>query len=374
MKKIVIVYNTSYYLYLFRKNLILELLRQGFEVHAVALEDKYTKSLLELGCGFTDVSVGSNSQSPLQDVLYCFKLYKKLKKLKPDLVLNYTAKPLIYGTLAAKASGIPVINNIGGLGIGFTQKKLVTRILIFLYRLSQRKADVVFFQNPDDMAMFKEKNMFKEGHAFLLPGSGVDLKNFAYKPLQKKDKIVFVLLARMLYSKGVILLLEAGDILLKKGFGNFEIRLVGEFGVKNIDCIPLVEKEKWSTYRHVKFIDKVDDVKPFLEEADCMVLPSYYREGTPRSVLEALAVGRPIITTHMPGCKETVEEGINGYLCEPKDVNSLSDAMEKILLASFEDLLRMGQHSRRMAEEKYDENIIFNLYTKHISALISSKS
>ena len=137
---------------------------------------------------------------------------------------------------------------------------------------------------------------------------------------------------------------------------------------------PLVEKEKWSTYRHVKFIDKVDDVKPFLEDADCMVLPSYYREGTPRSVLEALAVGRPIITTHMPGCKETVEEGINGYLCEPKDVNSLSDAMEKILLASFEDLLRMGQHSRRMAEEKYDENIIFNLYTKHISALINSKS
>jgi glycosyltransferase involved in cell wall biosynthesis len=373
VKKIAIIYNTSYYLYLFRRNLIAELLNEGFEVHCIALEDTYTQFLRDMGCSFTDVSVGSNSQSPLQDMLYCRKLYRTLKVIKPDLVLNYTAKPLVYGTLSAKAAGIPVINNIGGLGIGFTEKNIVTRILIFLYKISQRKADVVFFQNPDDMELFRKNNMFKEGHAFLLPGSGVDLQNFAFKPLVKKDKIIFVLIARMLYSKGVIHLLEAGDLLMKKGFSNFEIRLVGEFGVKNKDCIPLSEKEKWQKYPHVRFIDKVDDVKPFLQEADCMVLPSYYREGTPRSVLEALSVGRPVITSNMPGCRETVIEGFNGYICEPHDVEGLADAMGKILLASFEDLEIMGKNSRQMAEEKYDEKIIFNAYKKQIGIHIINK-
>lgn len=371
MKKIAIIYNTSYYLYLFRKNLVKELLKQGFEVHCIAMEDAYTPPLKALGCVFTDVSVGSNSQNPLQDLKYCNSLYKVLKKIKPDLVLNYTAKPLIYGTLAAKLAGIPTINNIGGLGIGFTHQNLVTKVLMFLYKISQRRSDVVFFQNPDDMEMFLKNKMVLPAHAHLLPGSGVDLTHFAFKPLIKKDKIVFVLLARMLYSKGVVLMLEASKELIEKGFSNFELRLVGEFGVRNKDCIPQSEREKWQAFSHVHFIDKVDEVRPFLEEADCMVLPSYYREGTPRSVLEALAVGRPIITSNMPGCKETVVPGYNGYICEPREVQSLAEAMEKILKASFDNLEIMGKNSRKLAEDKFDEKIIFDAYKKQITLLLS---
>lgn len=361
-----ILLNTSWYIYNFRKNLIKKILEEGYNVVAIAPEDEYSEKLISLGCDFEHINMDSKSKNPIKDIKLSYDIYKILKRRNIDILLNFTIKPNVYGSFASRFLGVKCINNVAGMGTLFSEGIVSRYIFRALFKYSQKKVDCVFFQNPDDLNEFLSNKIIQKQKAKLLPGSGVNLNEFSYTPNEQKEKLVFLLVARMIYPKGIVELVEAGSQLRKKGHNNFEIHLLGELGVNNPNAIDKVEFEKICSYDFVSYLGKTDNVRKVLENSSVIVLPSYYREGTPKSLLEALAVGRPIITTNMPGCKETVINGVNGYICKPKDVDSLREAIEKMLELSYEEQLEMGRESRMIAEKKFDERIVIDKYLKEI--------
>lgn len=371
-KKIAILLNTSWYIYNFRKNLIKALIEREYQIHAIAPIDDYSEKLKELGCEYHNIEMDSKSKNPVKDIQLLSRISKKLAEIKPDVLLNFTIKPNVYGSLAANRLKIPCVNNVAGMGTLFTDGFFSRTILKTLFKISQKKAHTVFFQNPDDFEELTKRNIVKKEIARLLPGSGVNLKQFYYTPLTEKKNVIFLLIARMIYPKGIEELVKAAEKLKNKGYNNFEVQLLGELGINNPFAIPKEKIDEFSKISYIKYLGKTDDVKAVIQQSDIVVLPSYYREGTPKSLLEALAVGRPIITTNMPGCKETVKNGYNGFLCKPKSVEDLADKMEQFINLNFEEKQAMGKKSRKLAEKKYDEKIVIESYLKAIKCALGS--
>ncbi|MFZ2169086.1 MAG: glycosyltransferase family 4 protein, partial [Methylococcaceae bacterium] len=279
----------------------------------------------------------------------------------------YTPKCNIYGSLAAGFLNIPIINNVSGLGTAFITENLVTKIVKWLYVISLRKSAKIFFQNKDDLALFIDKGLVKAELTDLLPGSGVDVRRFTpieNPVLRNKDKFVFLLVARMLKDKGIVELVEATR-LLKAQYPYIECQLLGFLDAKNLSAVSSEEMQAWVNEGVVNYLGVSDSVVDFLRLADCVVLPSY-REGVPRSLLEAASVGKPIITTDAVGCREVVDDGINGFLCEPRSVNDLKDKMEKMLLLPETERLQMGYNGRDKVLKQFDEQIIIDRYVEAI--------
>jgi glycosyltransferase involved in cell wall biosynthesis len=368
IKKIAIISNTSWYLYNFRSNLIKSLIAKGYEVISIAPFDEYSVRLEELGCKYYQINIDSKSKNPLTDIGITLNFIKIFHKLKPNILLNYTAKPNIYATVVGYYLGISSINNIAGLGSGFVAESLTTKILRVLYRFSQKKASSVFFQNQDDFSEFVNNKMVDPNKCSILPGSGVDLIRFEATPVPtiQNNKFVFLLISRMLYSKGIELLYSAAKKIYENGNLNISIQLLGEVGINNSDAIPASHIQQWVKEPFIEYLGMTDDVRPFVEKSHCIILPSFYREGTPRSILEGLAMGRPIITTDMPGCRTTVIDGENGYIVPSQDVDSLEEKMKQIMKLDYSDLTRMGVRSRQLAEDKFDEKIVIQKYIEAI--------
>lgn len=369
--KISIVANTSFYLFNFRFNFISTLINNKYEVIIVCPLDKYTKYLIDLGCIHHPINVNSKSKNPFFDLILFFRYYLFYSKIKPDLVLNFTTKPNIYSTIAAKYTKSQTINNISGLGIGFVEKTFISRIIKILYKYSQNMATVVYFQNTDDHNYFLKNNLINN-NGFVLPGSGVDINKFKYEKIQfiNSNKFIFLFNSRMLYSKGVELLFQAGMKLYKEHY-NFEIIIFGQSNVSNSDAISNDQIQNWCKQPFFTYKGFTDDIKSALINSHCVVLPSFYKEGTPKSLLEALSIGRPIITTDMPGCRDTVSN-LNGFLVKPRDVNSLFESMKRILNLSFDDLITMGENSRQLAVNKFDDNIVINEYMSCIKKCLKN--
>jgi glycosyltransferase involved in cell wall biosynthesis len=372
LKKIVIINNSSWGLYNFRSGIINAFLLKGYEVFTIAPRDSYTSKIIELGCQHYNINVDSKSKNPLKDLIYCYELKKVLKVISPDIVLSFTAKPNIYGAIVANWLKLPTISNIAGLGIGFTKNTIMTNLLVVLYKISQSRVSHVFFQNRDDRNLFLEKEIIENTSYSILPGSGVDLEKFRYSdPISKNGKVTFLLFARMLYSKGVTILIEASRKLYQEGIYNFQINLVGDLGINSTDAITNSVMNELTKESYVNYLGGTDNVIPFIQECDCVILPSFYREGTPRGLLESLAIGRPIITTDMPGCKNTVNNGLNGYLVKPKDKNDLACKMKSFLNLSLEERKKLGLRSRELAEEKFDEQFVIDAYLDKIESIIA---
>jgi glycosyltransferase involved in cell wall biosynthesis len=370
MKKIAILLNTSWYIYNFRKNLISALIDHNYQVHAIAPHDEYSAKLTDLGCIYHDIQFDTKTKNPVKDIKLLFQLHTILKCIQPDVLLNFTIKPNVYGSLAANRLKIPCVNNIAGMGTLFTDGFFSRTIFKTLFKISQKNAHTVFFQNPDDFNELTKRNIVKKEIARLLPGSGVNLKQFSYTPFIEKKNVIFLLIARMIYPKGIKELVDAAHKLKNKGYNNFEIHLLGELGVNNPMAIPGSVLKQFCKKNYIKYLGKTDDVKSVIQQSEVIVLPSYYREGTPKSLLEALAIGRPIITTNMPGCKETVINNLNGYICEPKSVEDLASKMEKFLNLDYSQKQEMGKQSRKLAENKYDEKIVIDNYMSVIENII----
>ena len=362
MKKIAILLNTSWYIYNFRRNLIQELISNNFKVFAIAPYDEYSDKIKELGCEYYNIQFDSKSKNPIADIKLMFDIRKRLKNIKPDILLNFTIKPNIYGTLVARTLKIPCINNVAGFGTLFSENLISRTFFKALFKISQKKARIVFFQNPDDFEELTKSGVIDLKKADLLPGSGVNLNEFAYVPVTNNRNIIFLLIARMIYPKGIQELAQAAKKLKEKGFKNFEVHLLGEMNVNNPLAIHKEELDEICNNQYITYLGKTDDVNSEIQKSDVVVLPSYYREGTPKSLLEALAVGRPIITTDMPGCKETVVNNVNGFICEPKSVDDLFLKMEKFIKMDFFERRNMGEQSRKLAEEKFDESIVLRKY------------
>ena len=342
----------------FRGSMLRAMKSAGHEVYGIAPKDSQDvpEKLAAMGVEYIPASIKRTGMNPLRDAFTVYSLFRILRTVKPDVVLSYTIKPVIYGSLAAKLAGVPsIFSMITGLGYAFGKtegkRALLFKLVKNMYRCGLAMNNGVMFQNPDDRNLFIELGIIgKNKPTFITNGSGVDLDHFCTLPV-KHDHPVFLCISRLLKEKGVREFAHA-SIHLKKKYPQAQFRLVGPHD-HGPDSISEQTVEKWRS-GGVKCIGPVDDVRDELENCSVYVLPSY-REGTPRSVLEAMSTGRPIVTTDTPGCRETVIDGDNGFLVPVKNVPALEAAMEKFITTP--ELIRtMGGKSCDLAAEKYDVN------------------
>jgi glycosyltransferase involved in cell wall biosynthesis len=358
MAKIAIIASYGESLINFRGALLSTLVQNGHEVLALAPKGRedLAMRLNSIGVDFWQINLERTGLNPVKDLILLKQLISLMRAQRPDVVIAYTIKPVIYGSIAARVTRIASINSIiTGLGstfIGETLKgKLLGHLVQLLYRIALSSNTSIFFQNPDDFDLFKRRAIInKDTNVALINGSGVDLDYFSPVPLQRSP-VVFLLIARLLQEKGIIEYVRAARI-LKKRYHNIVFRLLGPYD-NNPSALSKKQVEKWNNQGVIDFVGEHQDVRPYISGCSVYVLPSYYREGTPRTVLEAMAMGRPIVTTDAPGCRETVKEEENGFLVPVKDVNALVQAMERFILHP-ELIEKMGKISRRIAEEKYD--------------------
>ena len=367
-KKIIVIANTSWFLFNFNLNLMLHLQKLGYEVVAVAPEDNYSTRFAEYSIPFMAIPMDNKGTNPIKDGLLFSRLVYLFVKQKPACILSYTPKCNIYASLAAGFLRIPIINTISGLGTAFIREDWVTQIVKWLYRLSLKKSNKVFLLNEEDLKIFVDNNLVQVEVTELVPGSGVDVKQFSPSDKLNHNKdFVFLLVARMLKDKGIGEFVEAAR-LLKTQYPHIECQLLGFLDAKNPSAISSKEMQAWVNEGVVSYLGVSDSVVDFLRQADCVVLPSY-REGVPRSLLEAASVGKPIITTDAVGCRDVVDDGINGFLCEPRNVNDLKAKMEKMFLLPEAERLQMGCNGREKVLKQFDEKIVIDCYVKTIEQL-----
>ena len=369
--KVLIVLNSAWNLLNFRSGLIKALIEKGHEVVLAAPQDEHVPALQALGASFVNLPMRAHGINPFSDLKLLWHMVCLLTTIKPAVVLAYTAKPNIYGGLAGRIVSIPVINNIAGLGSVFIKGGWVASVQAKLYRLALRRSFCVFFQNPDDQMQFIERGLIRVEKTNLVPGSGINLNKFQVAPLPcmqeshlrvEERRFVFLLVARLLRDKGVIEYVEAARQ-LKPLYPLAEFALLGSRDLENPNAVSDKLFNSWLSDGLVSYWGISSDVRIELALADCVVLPSY-REGTPRSLLEAAAMGRPLIATDVPGCREVVHSGLNGLLCDPRDPKSLATQMENILNMTPEKLQKFMQASRALVQEQFDENLVIEAYSR----------
>jgi len=378
--RILIALNTAWNLVNFRAGLIRALVAQGYEVVAVAPDDAYSERLAGLGCRFVALPMDNQGTHPGRDLLLFFRFLKLLHREQPDVFLGYTAKPNIYGSLAASLRGVPVVNNIAGLGAVFIQDGWLVRLVRGLYRVALSRSAKVFFQNNDDRSLFINARMVKAEVSDLLPGSGIDLTRFTstvdkyglpYSARNGGNNFRFILIARMLKDKGVGEYVAAAKI-IRARYPQAQCCLLGFVDALNPAAISRAEIDAWVAQGNVLYLGVSDDVRVEIAGADCIVLPSY-REGTPRTLLEAAAMGKPIITTDAVGCREVVDDGVNGYLCKVRDAEDLAATMLRMIELSLSERATMGAAGRKKMELQFDENIVIDKYLEVIGVLVRKR-
>jgi glycosyltransferase involved in cell wall biosynthesis len=368
--KVAIVLNTSWNIYNFRMNLVRSLQAEGHEIHTVAPTDDYTHFLIEAGCMHHAVKMDSRGANPVKDLALIVELYGIYKRIKPDVILHYTIKPNVYGSLAASFLRIPVVNNVCGLGTVFLKDDLLSSIAMFLYRVSFRFPKKVFFQNPDDLKLFLDKKLVPSHTVDLLPGSGIDLDKFKPVSFQRNQKFTFLLISRLITDKGILEYIDAVKKLKGEGL-NARFQVLGAIDPEHKRGIKREVIQEWINSGLIEYLGTTKDVRHFIELADCVVLPSY-REGTPRTLLEAASSSKPIVATNVPGCNQVVEDKFNGLLCNMKDSADLAAKMRSMAAYDDETLKNMGINGRRKMETEYDESIVIDKYLHTLTALKAS--
>lgn len=357
-KKVVIFVNQDIVIYSLRIELVQSLISMGNEVIIVSPYGKRIDFLTQIGCRFIELNLSRHGKNPFQD-LKLLKGYKKiLKEEKPDVVLTYTIKPNIYGGMACQSLKVPYISNVTGLGDAIENGGLLKKITLFLYKIGLRKSKNVFFQNASNQKFFLD-NKIVEGNNDLLPGSGVNIERFAYAEYPTNDAIKLLFIGRITRDKGVNELAEVAKIIASK-YQNVVFDIVGwaDEGSEN----PFESLKNCCCYGNQI------DVKPFIEKAHAIVLPSYH-EGMANVLLEAAACGRPILASNIPGCQETFDEGVTGFGFESKNVESLCEAIEKFIALPYEQKREMGKAGRKKIEEQFNRQIVVDKYLEQINSL-----
>jgi glycosyltransferase involved in cell wall biosynthesis len=367
--RIAVVSNTAWNLFNFRLNLIRQLQANGHTVIGLAPPDRYVPHLTDAGIEFEAVPISPHGVNPLTEFRSVVAVWRALHRRDVDLVLSYTPKGNLYAALAALALGIQFIPNVSGLGRAFIRRSPVTWAAMVLYRLTFGRARRVFFQNLDDLALFVRCRFVPLEKAERLPGSGVDLKRFASTPVQcgrPPNAPVFLLIARMLWDKGVGEFVDAARI-LKAEYPHASFRLLGDAGAQNPAAIPKAKLETWFQAGVVSYLGATDDVRPHIADSDCVVLPSY-REGVPRVLLEAAAMGRPVITTDAPGCRDALIAGETGFVCRVRDPHDLAAKMSSFCALSAAERQRMSQRGRAFVEQRFSEQAVIDRYCDIVNA------
>ena len=363
--KILLVASLSRSLVNFRGDYISDLIQEGYDVYCAApsFEEEIRDILIQKGAQTIEINLARKGLNPLRDLKTIKQLRKLIESHQIDLVFPYTIKPVIYSSFAARKINVPTISLITGLGqtfSGVTFKFIVLqKVTELLYRRALRSNNAVIFQNRDDLQLFLDKKILSKTQSLhVVDGSGVNLNRFDFRANTKtrNSAIKFVVVARMMKSKGILLFIEAAKQLRKK-YKNAEFHLVGGTSVGIAAGISEELLKKYDEDGVVVFHGAQKNVVPILSSSDIFVLPTFLREGIPRSILEALSIGLPVITTETPGCKETVEPNKNGILIPPREQKPLVEAMQ-FFLDNPEKIAEMGAHSRMLAETKFDVKLI----------------
>jgi glycosyltransferase involved in cell wall biosynthesis len=367
---VVLAANSAWNIANFRGGLVRALKEHGYEPVVVAPADP-TLRLGELAVRHVEIPIERSGLNPLADLSLLMNYRRILKRLRPVAYLGFTIKPNIYGGHAAATLGIPAIANISGLGTTFIKSGPLRSLVTGLYRFALRRTPVVFFQNPDDRAEFVDGGLVRSEQTRLLPGSGIDLGRFLQVPLPD-GPVTFLFIGRMLGDKGVCELIEASR-LLRKDRADVRVQLLGAIDDGNRTAIKPTEIDRTVSDGLVEYLGETNDVRPFIDKASAVVLPSY-REGLPRSLLEAGAMGRPLIATDVPGCREVVEDGVNGFLCEARSPSSLIDAMNRFIQLSNEQRAQMGDAARQKVESQFSESVVIQAYLDALGHVAPQRS
>jgi len=367
-RTVVISINASWNIVNFRRGLIAALRGRGWRVVALSPADAYSGRLADLGAEHVPIAIDSSGLSPVRDLVLLGLYYRRLARIRPDAFLGWTAKPNIYGSLAAHALGIPVVNNISGLGTAFIAGGPLRRIVSFLYRIALRRSAAVFFQNPEDRMLFLASGLARPEQARLLPGSGIDLDRFRPAPqAAAAGPFAFLLVGRLLWQKGVREYVEAARIVRRQA-PETRFRLLGFLDAANRSAVGRGDVEGWVAEGLIDYLGAADDVRPHIAAADCVVLPSY-REGLPRALLEGAAMARPLIATDVPGCRQAIEHEVNGLLCAARDPAALADAMLAMIGLPAARRAAMGAAGRARVERDYDEAGAIQPYLDTLEAI-----
>ncbi len=358
-KKILFVGNTAWSMFNFRRGIFKQLIDLGYQLWVVAPYDRiYFEKLENIGCFCLPIHLSAKGTNPIKDFLFYRSLIKILKSVSPDFCFFYTIKPNIYGSFAATRLGIPCIPITTGLGYTFLNNNFISKIARLLYKIAFRKVEQVWFLNADDRQTFIDEQLVKGKKTVILKGEGINVKEFDLKPFPQN--ISFLLMARMLKDKGICEFVEAAKR-LKKQYPLVSFNLLGFLGVENPSAISVAQMDEWCDTGAISYLGVTSNVKPYIQDSTCIVLPSY-KEGIPFSLLEGAVMGRPLIATDVAGCRDVVKDGVNGFLCLPKNIDSLSSAMEQVILMSPEKRMEMGLAGRRKVEQEFNISLVIDQY------------
>lgn len=365
--EILVLSNSFSGLYNFRKEVFQAFLSQGWNVTISCPVDKDTESVewfKNLGCKIIDTQFNRHGMNPFADFKLMLSYRSIIRRTKADAVLSYTIKPNLYGGLASAICGVPQLANVTGLGAAVEYPSLLQKLTIILYRICMRKTRLVFFQNSANRKFCLEHKMVK-GHTQLIPGSGVNLQYHALKPYPAEEEPVrFLFVSRIRREKGIEEYLAAAET-IKKEFSNTEFHIVGDCeGEYEQRLIALTETGV--VYYH----GQQNDVRPFMEEASCLIHPSFYPEGMSNVLLEACATGRPVITTNRPGCGEIVDDGKTGFIVHEQDKQDVINKVREFMALDYEQRRQMGLAARKKVESEFDRNIVVNAYLDELKSLI----
>lgn len=348
--KILIITNHSYMFWQFRRELTARLL----EEHEVVLSTPFVgheEDLKALGCRLVETQVDRRGINPITDSKLLRFYANLLRREKPDLVLTYSIKPNIYAGLLCRLRHIPYCVNVQGLGTAF-QKKGLAELVTILYRHAVKKATTVFFENEGNAALFRERHITPASQQTILHGAGVNLDYYSYQPYPQREEIRFLYLGRIMQEKGMDELFYAIRKLHEKYGSMVGLDLVGFFEDAYKDQVEALERDGIAVFHGFQ-----QDPRPYYAQADCIVLPSYH-EGMSNVLLEGAASGRALITSDIPGCREAVVDGVNGYLCPVKDRNGLLAAMDRFLTLSLQDRVNMGLQGRAHMEQSFSKDLV----------------
>lgn len=363
---VVVVANTAWNLAHFRRAVIERLLADGIRVVAAAAPDGSERRLEALGAEFRPLPVEATGRSPFADLKLFVALVRLLSDVRPRAMLSFTVKPNIYGAFAARLTGTPAIATVTGLGSSFLSGGALEKLVRSLYRLAFSNVRAVMFQNSADREHFLQSRLVSPGQGRVVGGSGIDLDRFRPEPVPEGKRFTFLLVGRVLRDKGVVEYADAARTLREAGI-DAVFRIVGDRRPDNPSVVPERQIERWIADDIIEHHPPVDDIRPQIAAADCLVLPSY-REGLPRSLLEGMAMARPLIASDVPGCDEVVEHGANGLLCQPRSADSLAGAMRAMLALSPAERREMGCRGRAMAEARFGEDKVAAAYLMEIAA------
>lgn len=360
MKKILILANNDVGLYNFRKELLEVLIDHGYQVYIALPAGDKVKLLQHIGCILIETPINRRGTNPFTDLKLIFKYLKIMRNVKPDVVLAYTIKPNIYGSIACRMLKIPYINNITGLGSGFINKRLLTRFLVIMYKIAMKKSKMVFFQNSSDMNYMLEHRLVS-GKYMLLPGSGVNLDQFEYASYPPGDKVVFNFIGRVMKEKGIDEYLMAAKAIRQK-YPHTEFNIIGFIEPTEPHYNELIVEHEAKNY--IKYHGFQKDIGSFIKNSHCLIQPSYH-EGMSNVLLESAAVGRALIASDIPGCREVIDN--NGYVFSAGDANDLIDKIERFIRLPYEQKVQMGKISRQKVEREFDRQIVIDSYMQAIT-------